>query len=143
MPAVSPLCNAYLAERAAKVVTELQRDAAQAALDQHRTTVLPGYQTAVNLYLQRFYAGFRLDSVTSTNTRGGPACSYNVLINNTAVAIAGGTPAAGAPSFRTVLSAGDATAALAFFSRHLTRTTSLTTSSSSMTPSRAWTSIGS
>lgn len=115
-PAASPLCDAYLTERAAKVVTELQRDAAQAALEQHRTTVFPGYQTAVNLYLQRFYAGFRLDSVTSTNTRGGPACSYNVLINNTRVAVAGGAPAAGEPSFRTALSAGDRnTLALAFF----------------------------
>jgi wobble nucleotide-excising tRNase len=78
--------------------------------------VFPGYQTAVNLYLQRFNAGFRLDSVTSTNTRGGPSCSYNVVINNTPVAIAGGTPAAGEPSFRTALSAGDRnTLALAFF----------------------------
>jgi AAA domain-containing protein len=115
-PAASPLCDAYLAERAAKVVTELQRDVAQAALERHRTTVFPGYQTAVNLYLQRFYAGFRLDSVTSTNTRGGPACSYNVLINNTRVAVAGGAPAVGEPSFRTALSAGDRnTLALAFF----------------------------
>ena len=115
-PAVAPLCDAYLAERHAKIVTELQRDAAQAALEQHRTTVFPGYQTAVNIYLQRFYAGFRLDSVTSTNTRGGPACNYNMVINNTAVPIAGGTPAAGGPSFRTALSAGDRnTLALAFF----------------------------
>jgi len=71
--AVSPLCDAYMAERAAKAVTELQRGEAQVALEQHRTNVFPGYQTAVNLYLQRFNAGFRLDSVTSVNTRGGPA----------------------------------------------------------------------
>jgi len=39
-----------------------------------------------------------------------------VVINNTAVPIAGGTPAAGGPSFRTALSAGDRnTLALAFF----------------------------
>jgi wobble nucleotide-excising tRNase len=115
-PAVSPLCDAYLAERVAKLITELERDAAQAALELYKTNVFPGYQTAVNLYLQKFYAGFRLDSVTSTNTRGGPACSYNVLINDTAVAVGGGTPAAGEPSFRTALSAGDRnTLALAFF----------------------------
>ena len=115
-PAVSPLCDAYLAERGAKLVTELHRDATQAGLERYRTAVFPGYQTAVNIYLQRFNAGFRLDSVTSTNTRGGPACSYNVLINNTPVAIAGGTPTTGEPSFRTTLSAGDRnTLALAFF----------------------------
>ena len=124
--AVSPLCDAYMAERAAKAVTELQRDEAQVALEQHRTNVFPGYQTAVNLYLQRFNAGFRLDSVTSVNTRGGPACSYNVLINNTPVAIAGGAPTAGQPSFRTALSAGDRnTPALAFFFASLDQRPSL------------------
>jgi len=85
-------------------------------LDQYRTNVFPGYQTAVNLYLQRFNAGFRLGSVTYANTRGGPACSYNVIINNTPVPIAAETPSPGEPSFRNTLSAGDRnTLALAFF----------------------------
>jgi len=115
-PGVARLCEGYLAERGDKLLTEIQRDNFQAALERHRTAVFPGYQTAVNIYLGRFNAGFRLDSVTSTNTRGGPACSYNVLVNNTPVAVAGATPAAGEPSFRTALSAGDRnTLALAFF----------------------------
>jgi hypothetical protein len=70
----------------------------------------------VNLYLQRFVAGFRIDSITSSNTRDGPACSCNVVINNTQVPIAGGEVAPGEPSFRNTLSAGDRnTLALAFF----------------------------
>ena len=78
--------------------------------------MFPGYQTAVNLYLQRFVAGFRIDSITSSNTRGGPACTYDVVINNTAVPIAGGEAPPGEPSFRNTLSAGDRnTLALAFF----------------------------
>jgi wobble nucleotide-excising tRNase len=113
--AIAVLCDNYLTERAAKTVTEQQRDQARTALDQYRTTVFAGYQTAVNLYLQRFNADFRLDSVTYAQTRGGPACTYNVLINNTAVAI-GAAPQPGEPSFRNTLSSGDRnTLALAFF----------------------------
>ncbi|HDL49546.1 MAG TPA: hypothetical protein ENH33_06275, partial [Actinobacteria bacterium] len=115
-PAIAALCDAYLAEKAAKTRTEEERDQARAELDDYRTNVFPGYETAVNLYLQRFNAGFRLDSVTSTSTRGGPACTYNVVINNTPVPVAGGTAAPGEPSFRNTLSSGDRnTLALAFF----------------------------
>ncbi len=109
-------CDDYLRERAAKAVTEGLRDQTKAGLEQHRTTVFPGYQTAINLYLQRFNAGFRLDSVVSTDTRGGPTCTYNVIINSTPVPVSGGDPTAGEPSFRNTLSAGDRnTLALAFF----------------------------
>jgi wobble nucleotide-excising tRNase len=112
---IAALCNNYLTEKAAKTVTEHLRDQAKAALDHHRTTVFAGYQTAVNVYLQRFNAGFRLDSVTYAQTRGGPACTYNVVINNTVVAI-GAAPQPGEPSFRNTLSSGDRnTLALAFF----------------------------
>jgi wobble nucleotide-excising tRNase len=114
-PNIAPLCAAYLEERAAKTQTEQQRDQVRAELDLHKATVFGAYQTAVNVYLQRFNAGFRLDSVTSTNTRGGPACTYNVIINNTAIPI-GGAPNPGEPSFRNTLSSGDRnTLALAFF----------------------------
>jgi wobble nucleotide-excising tRNase len=115
-PETAALCDDYVRERAAKVATERLRDQARADLEQHRGTVFPGYQTAINLYLPRFNAGFRLDSVTYANTRGGPTCTYNVLINNTPVPIGGADPAPGEPSFRNTLSSGDRnTLALAFF----------------------------
>ena len=67
---------------------------------------------AVNPYLQRFNAGFRLEAVASVNNRGGSSASYNVLINNVSVALT----ADDGPSFRNILSAGDRnTLALAFF----------------------------
>jgi wobble nucleotide-excising tRNase len=116
IPANAILCDEYLRERAAKEATEQERDQVRAALEQHRTTVFPGYQTAINLYLQRFNAGFRLDSVTYANTRGGPTCTYNLVINNTPVPVGGADPAPGEPSFRNTLSGGDRnTLALAFF----------------------------
>lgn len=125
-PATAALCDLYLQERAAKDATELQRDQAKAALEQHRASAFPGYETAINLYLARFNAGFRLGSVTYANTRGGPTCTYNVLINSAQIPVGGAEPAPGAPSFRNTLSAGDRnTLALAFFFASLDQDTAL------------------
>ena len=114
--ATSALCADYLAEKQAKGATELLRDQAKTALDQYRANVFPNYQAAINRYLTRFNAGFHLDAVTAVNTRGGPTCSYNVVINNTPVAVAGGNSQPGDHSFKNTLSSGDRNAlALAFF----------------------------
>jgi wobble nucleotide-excising tRNase len=112
----SVACADYLAEKQAKAATELLREQAKTALDQYRANVFPNYQAAINRYLTRFNAGYHLDAVTAVNTRGGPTCTYNVIINNTAVAVAGGSPQPGDHSFKNTLSAGDRNAlALAFF----------------------------
>jgi wobble nucleotide-excising tRNase len=125
-PETAARCDEYLHERVAKEATERQRDDAKAQLQQHRTQVFPGYQTAINVYLARFNAGFRLDSVTYGDTRGGPTCTYNVLINNTPVAVGGADPMPGEPSFRNTLSSGDRnTLALAFFFASLDQDTGL------------------
>lgn len=114
--ATAALCSEYLAEKQAKRATELLREHAKAALDQYRLSVFPNYQAAINRYLTRFNAGFNLDAVTAVNTRGGPTCSYNVVINNTSVPVAGGNSQPGDHSFKNTLSAGDRNAlALAFF----------------------------
>ncbi len=113
---IAELCDAYLAEKQAKAAAEIQRNQARAALDQYRTNVFPNYEAAINRYLGRFNVGYRLDSVTATNTRGGPTCTYNVVINSTPVTVGGGNPQPGEHSFKNVLSAGDRSAlALAFF----------------------------
>lgn len=115
-PLVAALCTSYLAEKTAKAQTVSLREQAKVALEQYRTSVLPAYEQKVNVYLQRFNAGFRIGDITSVTGRSGTACNYSVLINNTAVSIAGGTAPSGAPSFRNTLSAGDRnTLALAFF----------------------------
>ncbi|WP_338828341.1 AAA family ATPase [Bradyrhizobium sp. 27S5] len=111
-PATAQLCDEYLDEKALKAVTEAARVTARAALDQYRQNIFPAYQLAINEYLQRFNAGFRLDAVSSVNNRGGSSASYAVLINNVSVSIT----ANDGPSFRNTLSAGDRnTLALAFF----------------------------
>ncbi len=111
-PATAALCDDYLGEKAAKRVTEGLRDQARVALDQYRQGIFLTYEAAINVYLSRFNAGFRLGSVTSVNNRGGSSATYSVLINNVAVALT----ADGGPSFKNTLSAGDRnTLALAFF----------------------------
>lgn len=106
------LCAEYLTEKGEKAATEAQRRQARAALDNYRQNIFPAYEAAINTYLARFNAGFRLSSVSPVNTRGGSSCNYNVVINNVSVAL---TADAG-PSFRNTLSTGDRnTLALAFF----------------------------
>ncbi len=125
-PATAALCDEYLLERTAKEATEQLRDQAKGELDLQKTTVFQAYQTAINVYLPKFNADFRLDSVVSTNTRGGPTCTYNVVINNTPVPIGGADLALGEASFRNTLSAGDRnTLALAFFFASLDQDTKL------------------
>ena len=115
-PDIAPLCDAYLAEKADKTRTEAERNAAKADMDEYRNNVFPRSQTAINVYLRRFNAGFRLDSVQSAIRRGGAVCTYSVVINDTAVPIADGSTRQGEASFRSTLSSGDRnTLALAFF----------------------------
>ena len=120
-PEVAPLCDAYIAEKNAKAKTEEKRAKAREALDTYRTTVFPSYETAINLYLGKFGAGFRLANVASSTTRAGSACTYSVAIGSVAIPV-GGTAPPGSPSFRSTLSAGDRNAlALAFFFATLDR----------------------
>lgn len=108
------LCEHYLTEKRAKLETEQARDQARIALNAHRDAVFPRYQTAINNYLQRFNAGFRLASVTSVNTRAGSSCNYSVLINAHEIPLSSGDLPE--PCFRNSMSAGDRnTLALAFF----------------------------
>jgi wobble nucleotide-excising tRNase len=120
-PEIDSLCNAYRAEKLDKAETETKRNAARDALDTYRKTVFPSYETAINDYLRKFGAGFRLEKVASATTRAGSTCTYNVAIGTATIAV-GGNATPGNPSFRSTLSAGDRnTLALAFFFASLDR----------------------
>lgn len=122
---VASRCDDYMAEKAAKQTTETARDNARIALDNYRQNIFPAYEVAINNYLGRFNAGFRLGGVSPVNNRGGSSATYNVVINNVDVPL---TADAG-PSFRTALSAGDRnTLALAFFFASLEQTANLANS---------------
>lgn len=64
-PAVAAQCEAYLAEKAEKGNTETARKQARKALDHYRETIFPAYEVAINVYLSKFNAGFRLQAVSS------------------------------------------------------------------------------
>jgi wobble nucleotide-excising tRNase len=112
-PAIAPLCDAYLNEKSAKAATEVRRNAARQALDQHRQAAFPAYGIAINEFLQRFNASFRVGPISHVNNRSGSAANYTLLIDNNPVSLNADT---GMTSFRNTLSAGDRnTLALAFF----------------------------
>jgi wobble nucleotide-excising tRNase len=112
----SALCKLYLDEKRAKENADAQKAAAQAALDTHRRTVFPNYQTAINSYLSRLGAGFTLVRIESQPTAGRPSCLYSLLINGHPVPVGPNTAPSGSQTFKTTLSAGDRnTLALAFF----------------------------
>jgi wobble nucleotide-excising tRNase len=118
---VAALCEAYLAEKKDKADTEAERAKAPEALDAYRRSVFPSSEGVINDYLRKFGAGFRLERITSTTTRAGASCTYSVSIGNASIAV-GSNAVAGAPSFRSSLSAGDRnTLALAFFFASLDR----------------------
>jgi|SRR5665213_2888022 len=112
-PAIVPLCAAYLAEKEAKAETERARRAARDTLDGHRQNAFPAYGVAINDFLQRFNATFRLGPVDAVNNRGGSAANYTLVIDGNQVPL---SDPQGGPCFRSTLSAGDRnTLALAFF----------------------------
>ena len=115
---LAPLCAAYVQELKDKANTEDERAKAREELEGYRTNVFPTLQKGVNDYLERFNAGFRIDSFTYSNIGGGAGstCTYNVVINEHSVAVRNSKSQLGEPSFRNTLSSGDRnTLALALF----------------------------
>jgi wobble nucleotide-excising tRNase len=110
--AIVVLCKEYTDEKSAKAITEGHREVGRAALDHYRQQISPAYETAINDFLSRFNASFRLGKMKSVNNRAGSSASYCVVINQQDVNV---TASEGA-SFNNTLSAGDRnTLALAFF----------------------------
>ena len=106
------LCDAYLLEKTAKTATERSRDRARHNLDQYRQQIFPTYETAINDYLRRFAASFRIAEVQSVNNRADSSTSYCVVINKQNLNVTADTR----PTFKNTLSAEDRNSlALAFF----------------------------
>ena len=112
----------------AKSRTQTKRTEARKALEEYRSNVFPGLQAGVNKYLQRFNAGFRIDSLAPVNIGGGSGstCTYNVVINEMPVAVSNSKNTPGEVSFRNSMSSGDRnTLALALFFSSLDQTPNL------------------
>ena len=115
---IDHLCQEYMKEKRAKELTEAEIVEARDALKEYRDNVFPKLQSGVNKYLERFNAGFRIEKLASVNIGGGSGstCSYNIVINETNVAVKSDKVVPGVASFRNTMSSGDRnTLALALF----------------------------
>lgn len=122
-PEVEALCKKLADEMRAKESTEAKREAARQKLNLHRAAIFPRYQNAINGYLRKLNAGFRVTQVKSINQRTGTTSSYAIEIRGSEVPISG---LPGTPTFSNTLSAGDRNAlALAFFFASLDERTDL------------------
>jgi wobble nucleotide-excising tRNase len=85
-------------------------------LDDHGRAITADLGTAINSYLKRLNAGFRIDYREPDYRGKEPSASYNILIRDVPVAPRNGAGEIDKPCFRNTLSAGDkSTLALAFF----------------------------
>lgn len=85
-------------------------------LDDHGRTITTDLGTAINSYLKRLNAGFRIDYREPDYRGKEPSASYSILIREVPVAPRSGAGEIDKPCFRNTLSAGDkSTLALAFF----------------------------
>ncbi len=110
---VNNLCKAYLTEEKAKEVAEKEKNNARKKLDLYSEEIFEKYQDAINLYLKKFLADFRLMGMKDINTGGRKFCTYKIKINGVSFSV---PPERDEPLFKNTLSAGDRNAlALAFF----------------------------
>lgn len=85
-------------------------------LDEHGRAITTNLSTAINSYLKRLGAGFRIDYREPDYRGKEPSASYDILIREVAVSPRSVAGEIDKPSFRNTLSAGDkSTLALAFF----------------------------
>jgi len=88
----------------------------RAELDEHDKAITDNLGTAINTYLKRLAAGFRVDYRAPDYRGKEPAASYHILIREVPVSPRSAPDELDKPSFRNTLSAGDkSTLALALF----------------------------
>lgn len=109
------LCTRLTEVKEQKTRLDAARDQAKAELDRHTDAVMERYQTAVNGFLQKCGAGFRIAKMDAGyDTAGRPRSDYAIALLGHEVSPV--TKDADAPNFRTILSEGDRrTLGFAFF----------------------------
>lgn len=104
------------ARRARKTAIAEEKAILRDELTNHGRAITATLGTAINAYLRRLNAGFRIDYREPDYRGKEPAASYHILINEVPVAPRSPASAEDKPSFKNTLSAGDkSTLALALF----------------------------
>ncbi|HEX5079546.1 MAG TPA: AAA family ATPase [Geminicoccaceae bacterium] len=116
------VCQSLLNRQQEKDELEQQKERTKQELDQHTLEVMGAYEQRINLYLDRFNAGFTIIRTTHSYRGRIASTSYQILINRTIVQLGDANTPLDQPSFKNTLSAGDrSTLALAFFLTQLER----------------------
>ncbi len=102
--------------KAQKNAIAKEKAAVRIALSEHGRAITSDLGAAINTYLKRLAAGFRIDYQEPNYQTKEPSASYSILINEVPVSPRSGAGELGKPSFRNTLSGGDkSTLALALF----------------------------
>lgn len=113
---VRRICETYqgLAKRKKELDKEKRR--VRDELDERTRQLMSEYEEAINEYLDRFNAGFRITGTQHTYRGGTPSSIYQIVINDVRVDLGNPDSPLDVPTFRNTLSAGDRSSlALAFF----------------------------
>jgi wobble nucleotide-excising tRNase len=122
----SSLCQTHFDATTRKTEAERRKSRQRDALNEHTETIFPVYQAAINGYLERFGAEFRVEGVATENPGGRPGSRYYIEIRGVSVELGNENTPPGTPCFRNTLSAGDRNGlALAFFFAQLDQDTEL------------------
>jgi wobble nucleotide-excising tRNase len=121
-PAAIVACDRYIALNKEKQQIEDAKKEVRIKLDAHTKEVIEPYQAAINGYLERFNAGFRIGQTRHVYAGGQVSSTYQIVINKTAVELGDAKTPVDKPRFGNTLSAGErSTLALVFFLAHLHR----------------------
>ena len=121
-PDARAACHAYESAQAEKKALEDQKEDLKRKLDDYTKQVIGGYEQTINRLLDDFNAGFRISGTRHGYPGGVASCSYQILINDTAVGLGDERTPLDRPCFGNTLSSGDkSTLALAFFLAQLER----------------------
>jgi len=109
-------CRSYESTQTEKKALENRKERVKRDLDDYTRQVMGRYEQTINQLLDDFNAGFRITGTRHGYPGGVASCSYQILINDTAVDLGDERTPLDRPSFRNTLSSGDkSTLALAFF----------------------------
>lgn len=114
-PEIAAQVTEYLKVKRERENAIANKNAVQAELSEFAKSIVRKYERRINEILANFGTGFRIKGVQTSFPAGTPASSYGIEINSVVVE-AGKIPDKAAPSFQTMLGAGDKSAlALALF----------------------------
>jgi wobble nucleotide-excising tRNase len=112
----SNLCQTLSDTTTRKTEAEQRKSQRRDVLSAHTASIFPAYQAAINGYLEKFGAEFRVGGVATENPGGKPGSRYQIEICGVSIELGNENTPPGTPCFRNTLSAGDRNGlALAFF----------------------------